>query len=1357
MKKFLNYISDVIAGKSKALKVVAFSLFLLVSTLFLAAPKTYAQIYLDDMIAQNYSYVVGSSGIAALPWWHNFIGALNVNSIGGYVQYYNLINKNISLLSNTLTSGDFGTAAQGGGLFVGGSVSAGEDHSLPPAMWEQLVSGGEVVVNIISSPSIINFTSNTLTSGDFGTAAQGGGLFVGGAVSAGINYTSLVSSFGFASNGMATVNITLSTVNFTGNTLTAGVNDQGNPPNGAAAQGGGLFVGGAVSAGNYSIEANSSASSSTAVVNFTSSTVNFTGNTLTAGNANNPWNPGENRRAAQGGGLFVGGAVSAGFGADAMDAVNFSSSGTAIAAFTDSIINVGNNSAMQGGGLFVGGSVAGGSSREGRNYATNGIAQLTFTGSTVTIYGNNAGEGGGIYITGNSGDYGANYAADGWASIIFENSAVSISNNTAQYGAAIFAVNGASITFDNNTSVEFLWNNSLYGNGVVDFQNAPNFGLQNANITKAIGNQSNNGGFLYLVNQGTWTFTNAEMSSNTARGGQGGALYLSNTNVVFNEESTLSYNTATSVGGAVFANNTILTIKNAVMTFMNNKSLLGGAVYASNGSSITLSGRGSFIGNEANASSGAAIYITGGSTVTVEAASGDILFTGNKAAGTPNDIYADNNTQLNLITSGTNTISLAGGILSNAAGTGIVVNKTGAGTLLLGGDNVVYGDFIATEGKVGLISNASYTGNSLILTGAEFDMTDDDASRVNIASVTTFTSITKATMGIFANGENDTVYAGSATIDGALYIKTGLGDYGTQKTYDLIISTTFGINQIYGVFASSAISNTTLQYTLDYSNPGIVRLTVAGGAAQSNFAAIKQLTPNQREVAKTWDSLSVILSSGDLLNVMNGAWNNTTTDEEKKGALNIASGYFLSNVIKSAALDSDNNELYNRIKSNAQSENSKAAIWTQATGASAKFGRDKNSLEEYTDGRYGATAGIDVHLGAGNVMLGIYADYKDHSISEKNSKATLNKIGGGLYGGYVSDEWEIKTIISASKDKYETSRYIELSKYLPLYADRIANASYEGMTIGADIEGALKIKISNNTTFKPYIGVEVKNAQYDSFKETGASGLNLNVAAGNYLRSVARLGSGVSYDNKTWAGYIDFEGKFLLIGAMTEIKSMFENTELEFTSRGYSEGVVACGVGIGGSVRITEWLKLFVNGNFYRSNKFTNLYGNAGLNFSFGSVTNKGSNQPNSKQEPAPTPAPERSYNDDDLSDELRNALSGGAAGNVSTQPTPKPAPTPAPERSYNDDDLSDELRNALSGGATGNVSTQPTPKPAPTPAPERSYNDDDLSDELRNALSGGATGNVSTQPTPKPAPTPTPERSYNEDDLSDDLRNALR
>ncbi|AKL97900.1 hypothetical protein [Endomicrobium proavitum] len=379
-------------------KAVTFSLLLATFSLFLAAPKAYAQTSVNNFdnfiaittVTNNYNISLTGNILFSTGGFSVLSGTITGN---GYVLDGQNANAGITLSSGNslffygpITFQNFkkvisssGSAAQGGALFAAGAYNT--------------YSNSTTMLDFTNAT--VNFTGNTVTTVSdyiYGSAAQGGGLFVGGAVSAGA-YGGIANS----SSGTAVVNFTSSIINFTSNTLMSGAI-------GSVAQGGGLFVGGAVSAGAFTGGTNNS-SSGTAVVNFTSSTINFTSNMST-------YTIGTVRTVGQGGGLFVGGAVSAGTRGTG---VNNSGSGIAVVNFTSSTINFTSNTvtgenAAQGGGLFVGGAVSAGVGRTVINNSSSGTAVVNFTSSIIDFTGNmvqggrtgSASQGGGLFVGGGS-------------------------------------------------------------------------------------------------------------------------------------------------------------------------------------------------------------------------------------------------------------------------------------------------------------------------------------------------------------------------------------------------------------------------------------------------------------------------------------------------------------------------------------------------------------------------------------------------------------------------------------------------------------------------------------------------------------------------------------------------------------------------------------------------------------------------------------------------------------------------------------------------------------------------------------------------------------------------------------------
>ena len=1043
----------------------------------------------------------------------------------------------VNFASNSATSGDSETAAQGGGLFAGGAVSAA--LTVSPNYGINTSSRG--ITTITFADSTANFTSNSATSGNYGTAAQGGGFFAGGAVAAG-----LLGSFYYGTNnssgGITTVAFTSSSANFTNNSAISG-------DYGTAAQGGGLFTGGAVSAGTSSNNKGTNISSGgITTIAFTSSSANFTNNRAVSGNYGT---------AAQGGGLFAGGAVSAaiiGIGS------NNSSGGTATIIFNDSTVNFTNNSATsgndgtvaQGGGLFAGGAVSVGA-RQGANISSGGITTIAFTGSTVNIEGNQAtsdsgntkAQGGGIFLGGSvsAGTYwdASNASSDGTATIDFVDSNINISGNTAGLGGGIFAA---------------------------------------GSVATDIGSASNGNAAMNFTNS-TINFT-----GNTA-GESGGAIYIA---------GNFSADSALATDGTAVINFTSSTV-----SFTNNTaSTNGGAIYAENGSEISFSGGGvTFEGNGAG-ELGGAIYMSG-STMAFNTDGGEVLFTGNKANSAPNDIYMDINSQLDI--SGANDVRFEGGIITEDSGEGIAINKSGAGTMYLGGDNKVWGDFNITGGDITMLSNATYAGKSLELkNGNTLDMNNGAVNTVNIAG--NFASDTNLKMDVFSDGTNDRIKSVTADIDGNIDIFAGVGAY-YKNEYALII--TSGTDNLHGVFASSSIffpDNGDLSYEIKYED-GIVKLVV-DGIHITNFEALSPLTYNETQTAGAFKKISEDPGAwAPILNSMVIKQNNGTDADiaAVKDFLARTSGYFLANVIRNMAADSPNNEVYDKIRNHAEEHKTNSGLWVQIRGGLESFKKDENSLEDYNDLSLGVMLGFDRFLADklwnGDLMWGVYGRINKDNVEQGKHKADGNKNGLGLYGGYIKDSWELKAMLLGSYDRFSTERAV---------MGEVAKADINGVTVSADVEAAIKIWMNNNMNFRPYAGVEAANTMYGGFKESGAGIYNLDVQSGNYLRTAGRVGAGLDYEKGIWIWYANIEGKYLIDGTKPEITSRFENTGFDFNSRGAEEGKIQIGAGVGGEVRISENWKGFANAKYYAAERYENLYGNVGVRYMFGKNKSKADN-----------------------------------------------------------------------------------------------------------------------------------------------------
>ena len=853
-------------------------------------------------------------------------------------------------------------------------------------------------------------------------------------------------------------------------------------------------------------------------------------------------------------------------------------------------------------------------------------AQINFemsSGDTVIFSSNTAGVGGALLNTNGS--------------ITFTNGNIIFSSNTANemYGAggggAIYNYNGSKISFAGSAVI-------FSGNAAIDFGGA--IYNENSLISFTDNNIMFNGnsvyigygGAIYNDNASTVIFTDADVKfiENAAgvylyTDGYGGAICNSGGSTIASIDSAIIFggNTASWGGAICNINDAIITFTNSDVMFVENKACDGGAIYngytmnfasslvnfinniadaggaicASYGSNTNFSGGEiNFINNEAVAYGGA-LYISDG-TVLFNTDGGEVIFRGNKANGQANDAYMTNGAKLGI--SGSNAIRFEGGILTDTSGTGIEISKSGSGAMYLGGTNKIWGDFNITEGGIIMLADASYEGKALELKGTStLNMYN---GTVNTVSVGNFKSITNLSMDVFCDGTNDEIKAVTASIYGSIDIFAGVGRY-DQQEYKLII--TGGTAYLDGTFSSSSIISALgggyLDYKLEYED-GIVKL-ILDGISTTNFGAIRPLTYNQSETAKAFKKISE--DSGawhDVLNAMVIKQNKGTETDiaEVKDFLAGTSGYFLANVIRNMAADSPNNEVYDKIRNNkrqlqindkGKEEDTNGGLWVQVKGGIESFKEDENSLEDYKDVSMGVMLGFDRFIQreyGGDLIWGIYGRINKDNAEQGKHKADGNKNGLGLYGGYLRDGWELKAMLLGSYDKFNTERAV---------IGHTAKAEINAVTISADIEAALRIGISETTDFRPFAGIETQNAMYGGFKEKEAGIYNLDVKAGSYLRSAARIGAGLEYGKGRWIWHANAEGKYIIAGTKPEVKSEFEKTGAEFYSRGAQEGAIQIGVGLGAAVRIAEKWRMFVNGNYYGADKYRNIYGNTGVRY----------------------------------------------------------------------------------------------------------------------------------------------------------------
>jgi hypothetical protein len=425
------------------------------------------------------------------------------------------------------------------------------------------------------------------------------------------------------------------------------------------------------------------------------------------------------------------------------------------------------------------------------------------------------------------------------------------------------------------------------------------------------------------------------------------------------------------------------------------------------------------------------------------------------------------------------------------------------------------------------------------------------------------------------------------SLGGALDIKAEIGNY-DNKEFEILISNGGDIN---GNFENITLNGRGLVFDVDPIT-NIVKIVV-NGMYSSDFSSgrLGKMTFNQKETAHTLDLLSST-STGELNQVISTAL--TLNNTEQLAFLSQVSGYFLANVIRGTLNASENKDIFARV-SNGNKHEHNSNVWTQVNGEYTKYDEDENSLSDYKDIMTGIVAGYERYIYNNSLIAGAYGKYNVHDAKQSSkNRADIVNGGIGVYGGYITEKFELKALLAGSYDSYNTARYIK-------FTDKTAKSNFNAITVNADMEGIAKAAITDKFTINSYAGFEIQNTNYGSFEESGAGVLNLEVDDGNYTRSAGRIGVGAMYEgeDKKWNIYAKSEIKYLFMGGTVEIDSSFFGTKEKFQSRGYSENGFIYGFGLGGSVNLFKQADIFANANYFGAEGYSNIYANLGVKYAF--------------------------------------------------------------------------------------------------------------------------------------------------------------
>lgn len=709
------------------------------------------------------------------------------------------------------------------------------------------------------------------------------------------------------------------------------------------------------------------------------------------------------------------------------------------------------------------------------------------------------------------------------------------------------------------------------------------------------------------------------LNNDAQKQGRGGGIYAGQgVNLKFNGIAAFENNKAND-GGAVCVlgvqnKSHPSVVFNKKAAFKNNQARQnGGAVFMRQHCRLDINGGAEFTGNTAG-NRGGAVYMQGEdgtkkAVLTINQTTDEAtVFENNKAVGGISEsVYLAGNAELKFNIDAGKEIYLKDGL--GSAGNNNKIIKTGDGIFYLQAPMDAGQTYLSIEKgkfKVGEGGKLS-AGDLSIEAGGELDMSRNGENKTDEIECDNFVWKGVLSMDILpqASGvrKSDTITAGqniSVAETAKLKLFLGVGNYENEQ-YNVISTKQGNWNH---PSLKQVLSKSDITGAVDISELSfLIRNTPSGvlleitGKSKSNLSAIKGLSYNQKSIAAAFDAVSAGNPSAGQSDVINEAAN--TNLEKSKKVLGEFAGYFLANVIRTQAVSNDRHNLYSRIEERPAKENEgHDKIWVKLAGGRQKYFSDENSLGDFKDNVSGFNFGWDGYEKEKGLVYGLFGKFNKHGISQEKNSADINSFGLGAYGGWFRDALEVKTSLSASAQRYETSRHIPYKQYT-------VKGDFGGNAVNFDGRIAYKMPLNGQITFKPYAGLEAGYVNNDEFKESGAGGedeYNLKVKNAGYAMGVWRTGAGVSGQTGTagklgWSA--DFELGYMFTGNAAEIDSYVLNSKTKAAVRGAETGAAMASFNFGADYKINEKFKIFSGLRYALADSFRDYYASMGVNYTF--------------------------------------------------------------------------------------------------------------------------------------------------------------
>ncbi len=679
-------------------------------------------------------------------------------------------------------------------------------------------------------------------------------------------------------------------------------------------------------------------------------------------------------------------------------------------------------------------------------------------------------------------------------------------------------------------------------------------------------------GTLVLSGANTYTGNTTINADGTLQIGSGGTTGSLSTSSAITNNGTLSFNRSDTITqGTNFA---------SVISG-------SGAVTQSGTGTLVLSGANTYTGNTTINADGTLQIGSGGTTGSLSTSS----------AITNNGTLSFNRSDT--ITQGTNFASVISG--SGA------VTQSGTGTLVLSGANTYSGTTTIDNGSI-VANNSSALGTGAVTNNATLNV-----GTTNVSGIAKYTQADNSTLAVtVANpssaGKLSSATAADVSTASTVAVTIPSGVYISNGTTFTVIDTTAGGN--FNVPGTITSTDSRIAFT-GSSSSGDLMLTV--NRSSTGFASTAK-DPNAKNAGTVLDNVTSPSSDmGTILNTMEclnasqlASGLDTVVPEANSGVLNTSTSSLndfigisierTKNILRIAA-----NSSFGAITGiSAGDEQKLSAIWGKSYGGYLDQGARKG-IEGYNAWNAGTAIGFD-RLLFNLVTLGISGGWAYGNVDSdiNNGNTYINSAQSTIYGGYRNDKYPFFIDLSGSFawNWYNGRRDIAVSTI-----QRRANAEYDGQQYSAYIDAGYDINITEKTRFTPLLSLQWNHLHLESYTETEAGALNLDVKKQDYdmLQSGVGFSMNTEIDSNRCKIIPEIHAKWLydFFGEAVEMTSAFTGGGASFATNGAKPARNSFNIGGQLGIDLKNNVSILIECDTELKDEFFGIYGAATVRYSF--------------------------------------------------------------------------------------------------------------------------------------------------------------